>query len=131
MIIGERLKIARNNRGLSQSALARKAGITPSAISQIEAGLTKKPSSENLLPLASALNIDPNWLITGKGSPSPVPLTTSPNIAANEPAAIYGGLTPDERALLDKYRQMSEAQKTTAQTVVDALAQPNLKQSNE
>jgi len=67
MIIGERLRFARNKKGLSQSLLARKAGITPSAISQIESGASKKPSANNLLPLARILDVDPNWLITGEG----------------------------------------------------------------
>lgn len=68
MMIGDRLKLAREAAGLTQSAVARKAKVTPSAISQIESGLSKKPSAENLLPIAKALGVHPEWLITGKGS---------------------------------------------------------------
>lgn len=70
MVIGERLKLARKQAKLSQSELARRAKVTPSAISQMEAGITKKPSAENLLPIAKALKINPEWLMTGKGERS-------------------------------------------------------------
>ena len=72
MIFGERLELARKAAGLSQSALARAIGVTPSAISQIEAGGTKKPSSENLLPIADALDVNTQWLISGNGPMKPV-----------------------------------------------------------
>ena len=61
------MKQARKAANLNQSQLARMAGITPSAISQIESGQSKKPSADNLLPLARALGINPEWLVTGKG----------------------------------------------------------------
>lgn len=71
MITGERIKWARKRAKLTQDQLAAKVGITKSSISGLELGTSKKPSSENLLPLADALGVDPNWLITGKGDPNP------------------------------------------------------------
>jgi len=70
MTIGERLKQARIKAGMNQSELARLAKLTPSAISQIESGLSKKPDAINLLKIARALGVTPDWLITGKDSPS-------------------------------------------------------------
>lgn len=72
MTIGERLRQARKKAGITQSELARRAKVTPSAISQIESGLSKKPDAINLLKIARALDVTPDWLITGKDvAPAP------------------------------------------------------------
>ena len=58
MKIGRRIAELREAKGWTQSELAAKAGVTPSAINQIESGLTKRPSIETLFPIADALNVD-------------------------------------------------------------------------
>lgn len=66
---GERVKRLRELRGLTQSQLAKLAGFShQSAIGNIEAG--KREGSRNLASLAAALNVDPYFLETGKGTPS-------------------------------------------------------------
>ena len=52
---GKMLKNMRENRGLSQSELAEKAGFQPSAISHFETG-RRNPSFDNLRKLADMLN---------------------------------------------------------------------------
>jgi len=42
-----------------------------------------------------------------------------------------GALSPDELAMLQKYRQLSQREKTAAQAVVDAFIEPTMKKSNE
>lgn len=49
-------------RGLSQAALAAKAGLQPTAISHFETG-TRSPSFDNLKRLADALNVATDYLI--------------------------------------------------------------------
>lgn len=66
-ICGERVRIARENRNLSQEELAAKIqlnghSLTQKAISRIETGLRIVPDYEIPL-LADALNVDPLWLI--------------------------------------------------------------------
>jgi transcriptional regulator with XRE-family HTH domain len=58
MKIGKRIAELREAKGWTQSELAAKARVTPSAINQIESGLTKRPSIETLFPIADALNVD-------------------------------------------------------------------------
>jgi transcriptional regulator with XRE-family HTH domain len=58
----ERLRTARNTRGLSQDALAEKADLQPSAISHFETG-SRKPSFDNLRRLADALSVTTDYLI--------------------------------------------------------------------
>ena len=57
-----RLIDKRNERDLSQSELARKAGLQPSAIAHFEAG-RRKPSFANIRALATALNTTADYLL--------------------------------------------------------------------
>ncbi|WP_228030348.1 helix-turn-helix domain-containing protein [Gimesia benthica] len=59
---GPKLRKIRENRGLSQSELAEKAGFQPSAISHFETG-RRSPSFDNLRRLADALNVTIDFLL--------------------------------------------------------------------
>jgi transcriptional regulator with XRE-family HTH domain len=61
-IFPDRLRAAREYRGLSQSQLAEKAGLQPSAISHFETG-ARKPSFDNLRLLADTLDVTTDYLL--------------------------------------------------------------------
>lgn len=73
--IAERLKAAREAAGLTQPQLATKARVSQGTIGNIESGLRKRP--RDLLSIASALNVSPVWLESGKG-PMHGPLPDAP-----------------------------------------------------
>lgn len=58
----DRLRAAREKRDLSQSELARKVGMQPSAIAHFE-GDRRKPSFDNIRVLAQALNVSADYLL--------------------------------------------------------------------
>lgn len=58
----ERLRSARESRGLSQAQLAEKAGLQSAAIAHFEAG-RRSPSLKNLRALAEALAVSSDYLI--------------------------------------------------------------------
>jgi transcriptional regulator with XRE-family HTH domain len=64
--IGERLRMARRARGLSQRKLEA-AGVSFAYISRIERG-RRIPSLEVIRRLAAALDVSPRWLETGDDS---------------------------------------------------------------
>jgi transcriptional regulator with XRE-family HTH domain len=66
--VGAALRAYRLRRELSQSALARLAGVSPSAISQVERG-ERGLSLETLLALASRLNVTLDELLGGEVTP--------------------------------------------------------------
>lgn len=66
-----RLQYARRLRHLSQAALARKCGLSQSAISSYENGVRKDPSK--ILILAEVLEVNAYWLRAGQGPMLPVP----------------------------------------------------------
>lgn len=66
---GSRIRERRKELGLSQSELARKAGITYQAIQQVEAG----GGSKHLVPIAIALGVSAEWLQAGEGPKAPAP----------------------------------------------------------
>lgn len=51
---------------MTQEELAKKTGVTKSAISQYESGLTKKMDGDKLLLIAKSLSVSAEWLIYGK-----------------------------------------------------------------
>lgn len=62
VVFSERLRIAREYRGLNQGELAQKTGMQPSAISHFETG-TRKPSFDNLRILADSLDVTTDYLL--------------------------------------------------------------------
>lgn len=67
-MFSERLQKAREKAGLTKAELGRHAGgISGSAISQLESGLSKGAKPENLVALAKALGVEIEWLATGNG----------------------------------------------------------------
>lgn len=68
--LGGRIHEARKALGLTQKQIAESCGVTASCVTQWEAGQIT-PSSDKIIPLASALSCDPHWLLTGDGRPVP------------------------------------------------------------
>jgi transcriptional regulator with XRE-family HTH domain len=63
--LGDRLSSARGEAGLSQAALAQQAGVTQSAISDMETG--KASGSVDMPAIAAILGVQPLWLAYGRG----------------------------------------------------------------
>lgn len=63
--IADRLKWAREKKGLSQPQLAAAAGVSPGTIGNIESGHRKQP--RELLAIAAALGVEAQWLKDGVG----------------------------------------------------------------
>lgn len=88
--LGLRLRYAREElRRLTQSQLAQNAGVKQPSVSELETGETKEISGPTLISISNALDVRPEWLVTGK-----LPIE-------------YGEaqkLTNDERELLANYR---------------------------
>lgn len=65
--LGERLNVARTERGLTMAALANKANVSSALINDAEKG-RHSPSTDKVEQLARALDVDPCWLAYGTGT---------------------------------------------------------------
>lgn len=102
MSFGEQMRARREGLALSRAELARRLGVTPSAISNYENN-TSFPKEEVLLRLFDALHTEPNALFCD---------------------SYHGGadtLSPAERTLLRRYRALDTLGRQTLGTVLDAL----------
>ena len=100
MSIGKRLREARLEAKLSQKNLALKAGVSQSAISQLETG--ESQTATNVASMASVLGVNALWLETGKGSKHPSAAQTSESIfSAKQEPTIYGEQTHPRRRAAD------------------------------
>ncbi len=135
--IGDRIKVARERGGLSQSELAHKVGVSQKSLSQIETGKTQ-PRRLTLLAIEKALSLDPGslyatdtnfrpsphqmrQLVTGAGKSLPYgPLSLvlerfareAPEVRAATLAVLYGDPTiADLGASADKAGSQSTSPK--------------------
>jgi transcriptional regulator with XRE-family HTH domain len=99
-MIGEEVRRRREALGLTGAQLAARAGLAPSAVSQIETG-KRSPTSMSVMKLAAALGIEAGELYPKKAqAPLPLeqPLTTSPEVREwlREQGAKFALLTKEE-----------------------------------
>ena len=108
MSLAKRVRGARLGAGLSQSALARRIGLAPSAINHMESGRTAALKAETILALADALSVSAYWLETGHGSPAPDARLTPEE---SEVLQLYRGLNPVHKdAWLSMGRTLHDSQ---------------------
>ncbi len=68
-LIGQRIKAAREEAGLSQEKLGKLVGVVFQSVQQWEIGKTT-PRAHRIRKIAAALNTSPNWLQFGTGNKS-------------------------------------------------------------
>jgi phage repressor protein C with HTH and peptisase S24 domain len=71
MKTGDRVKLIRQELGLSQAKLAQLSGMGQSTIAELESGRNK--GSVNIAKIAKALRVSPMWLTDGTGSRNIIP----------------------------------------------------------
>ena len=76
--IGTRARQRRRDLGLSQSEVARRIGVKPQSIQQLEAGKIAKP--RYILDLASVLQVSPDWLSHGRSGKPPIDRNGTPGV---------------------------------------------------
>ena len=69
-MMGQRIAALRRQAGLTQTELARRIYVSPSAIGMYEKG-KREPSVEILSAIARELDVPLDYLISGKGNPIP------------------------------------------------------------
>lgn len=90
--VGQRIRDLRVARKLTQPQLAKALGITQGSITDLETGKSKAPASQTLTKLARLFEVDPEWLMTGKGAQHPV---ASLSDAESELLLIYRALSSE------------------------------------
>jgi len=95
MSIGKRIRSLRLTKGMKQGELAGRIGIKQASLSEIEHGHTAQPAGDTLLKLAVALDTNPHWIQTGRGSPV-LPTETTPD--ESEAIALFRALPDQLRA---------------------------------
>lgn len=65
MTLAERLRYAREQADLTQSELARRAGLRPQTVQAIESGIVRRPRAH--MELARVLGVRSEWLVWDEG----------------------------------------------------------------
>jgi len=117
MDIGERIVLARKEKGISQAKLAELIGVTRGSCGHWEQG-SSIPSVENLVRLSITLEIGFEWLTTGRG----VQKIADDKLITNNDLLEYktkkNFLPVDQRKLLESYKKLdSKAQDLIIQLI--------------
>ena len=64
-MLGQRIASIRRHYGMSQAELAKKLGVSPSAVGMYEQG-RREPSLEGMVSLSSIFGVTADYLLTGK-----------------------------------------------------------------
>jgi transcriptional regulator with XRE-family HTH domain len=77
--LADRLRKVLEQRGLSQTQAAERAGIPLATLNKWihQTGRAPNPSAENLIALKEAFNVSVDWLLTGEGPQEPIPFFIS------------------------------------------------------
>jgi transcriptional regulator with XRE-family HTH domain len=97
----DRIRLARAHAGLSKAELARRVGVSISAVVQWERPDGTRPSARHLAALAECMGLAFEWLATGRG---PTRIVNDDGPPALEPTAM--ALTLFEERLLDLSRKL-------------------------
>lgn len=110
-IVAERIRYTRKEKHMTQKELATAVNVSPQVISNWERGYTPEIGDTDLLNLSLALNVSTDYLLGRDIQPAPIKIElTSPQ------------LSPDELALIEKYRKMRDDQKDTMHKVANHIS---------
>jgi transcriptional regulator with XRE-family HTH domain len=98
----ERLRQQREARGMTQAALAKKLGVTTSAVGNYELGISM-PREDVLLKLFTVLDAEPNFLFQDSFEKDTV-------------------LTPGERQMVERYRALDVKRRQAMDSILEALS---------
>lgn len=99
-----RVEIAWKLSGLSQRALSRKAKRSDSFVESILNRRSKSPEVSGLRAIALAANVDPDWLLIGKGQPRPdTTVDRDPRYVALEAARTMGRAAGMNEAFVSEF----------------------------
>jgi transcriptional regulator with XRE-family HTH domain len=80
--LGSRIRQARERYGMSQVELARRIGVSATALNQIESGKTADPGVSRIVKIAEILGVSTDYLLQRTDDPRPPkrprPRTTAP-----------------------------------------------------
>ena len=106
MKIGDRIKQRRTELGLSQTKLARLAGVSQALITKLETGKSKSGGTLKILDFAKALQVNPEWLLSGEGSMQESDKLLEGDKVMNQPSlhqAVFSDSDPKTYGVTDEH----------------------------
>lgn len=114
--LAKRLTWAREQKGLTQSALAKQSGVTQSTIGNLESGI--RSTARRIIDIAAALDVSPNWLANGQGEPKE---GDQVRLEVREPAVAYGTSDTPRSKVVGRDANYVEDASVSSETTLERL----------
>ena len=105
--IGQRIANCRIDQDLTMDDIAQRVGVAKSTIQRYEKGTIKKLKLPVIESIASALNVNPNWLIGNTDNPEPL---SHFNSVEKEQSPVSEGLSAAKQDMYDFIDTLSDEQ---------------------
>lgn len=123
--LAQRLDAAMKAKSVKIPALVAVAGMTYQGIKKVLDGKTASLKYDNLIPIASFLGVNPDWLATGEGpmTPGQQPAPRPAPVAIDQPSALTAA--DHLRALVDVFASAPDSTRdTVAMLAAGAIKNP-------
>lgn len=118
--IGQRIADCRINQDLTMDDIAQRVGVAKSTIQRYEKGTIKKLKLPVIESIASALNVNPNWLIGNTDDSSPLPHMNS---ITKEQPPISEGLSNIKQELFHFVDELTDEQAALALRILKSIVE--------
>ena len=118
MTIGQRIKVARTESGLSQRELGERLGVSQAMIGQYEGGM-RNPKYETIKRIADALGVTSDYLRGYTDDPYTRLARQVDMDHFGEKEPPEGWITEEERNLVEKFRDLSAEEQRRIKFLID------------
>lgn len=123
MTLGERIRSARINMGMTTEELGKAIGVERSAITKYEKGRVTNIPPERIEALAAALEVTPGYLMGWTDMPGQMDVFDMPGMTAGDRAAAYADAAKQQARKSEKRRALEALVNSATEEEIDLITQ--------
>lgn len=123
MTLGERIRSARINMGMTTEELGKAIGVERSAITKYEKGRVTNIPPDKIEALAAALDVTPGYLMGWTDMPGQMDVLDTPGFTSEERAADYAESIANSARISGKRKALEELVSNATEKEIDLITQ--------
>lgn len=123
MTLGERIRSARINMGMTTEELGKAIGVERSAITKYEKGRVTNIPPERIEALAAALDVTPGYLMGWTDLPDQMDVFDMPGMTADDRTAAYADAAKQQARKSEKRHALETLVNSATEEEIDLITQ--------